>query len=48
MIKQCLSSIGFPLFLIILFNANAFATKYKYLCRGEGSRVVLQFEEVKS
>ena len=39
--------IGFPLFLIILLNANAFATKYKYLCRGEGSRVVLQFDESK-
>ena len=39
--------ITFPLFLFIFFNSNAFATTYKYLCRGDGSRVVLQFDESK-
>ena len=39
--------ITFPLFLLIFLNSNAFATTYKYLCRGDGSRVVLQFDESK-
>ena len=37
--------ITFPFFLLIFLNSNAFATTYKYLCRGDGSRVVLQFDE---
>ena len=39
--------ITFPLFLLIFLNSNAFATIQKYLCRGDGSRVVLQFDESK-
>ena len=39
--------ITFPFFLLIFLNSNAFATTYKYLCRGDGSRVVLQFDESK-
>ena len=39
--------ITFPLFLLIFFNSNAFATINKYLCSGDGSRVVLQFDESK-
>ncbi len=39
--------ITFPLFLLIFLNSNAFATIHKYLCRGDGSRVVLQFDESK-
>ena len=37
-------------FLILLLNFLSFealATKYKYLCKGDGSRVVLQFDESK-
>ena len=34
--------------LIFLFlSSNISATTYKYLCRGDGSRVVLQFNESK-
>ena len=33
--------------LLSFFCSNAFATTYKYLCRGDGSRVVLQFDESK-
>ena len=39
--------ITFPLFLLIFLNSNAFAIIHKYLCRGDGSRVVLQFDESK-
>ena len=39
--------ITFPLFLFIFFNSNVFASTFKYLCRGDGSRVVLQFDESK-
>ena len=39
--------ITFPLFLLIFLNSNAFAIIHKYLCRGDGSRVLLQFDESK-
>ena len=39
--------ITFPLFLLIFLNSNAFATINKYLCSGDGTRVVLQFDESK-
>ncbi|OUU13756.1 MAG: hypothetical protein CBB97_25640 [Candidatus Endolissoclinum sp. TMED37] len=42
-----LKFIYFQLVIIILFNSKSFATTYKYLCRGDGSRVVLQFDESK-
>ena len=36
----------FILYLVFL-SSNAFASKYKYLCKGEGNRVVIQFDESK-
>ena len=33
--------------LNIFFCSKAFATKFKYLCIGDGTRVVLQFDENK-
>ncbi len=34
--------------VFIFFSiSNTFATTYKYLCRGDGSRVVLQFDKSK-
>ena len=33
--------------LPLCFGFEAFATNYKYLCTGDGSRVVLQFDESK-
>ena len=33
--------------LLSIFCSNAFATIHKYLCRGDGSKVVLQFDESK-
>ena len=35
------------LVLIITLSSNVFATKYKYLCKGDGNNVVLQFDESK-
>ena len=32
---------------LVLLSSNAFASKYKYLCKDDGSRVVLQFDESK-
>ena len=37
----------FIIILLVLLNSSAFANTYKYLCRGDGSRVVLQFDESK-
>ena len=34
-------------FILIIFNSKSFATKYKYLCKSDGSRIVLQFDESK-
>ena len=39
--------ITFPLLLLIFLNSNAFAKIQKYLCMGDGSKVVLQFDESK-
>ena len=33
--------------LLSFFCSNVFATTYKYLCTGDGNRVVLQFDESK-
>ena len=42
-----LKLITFSLFLFIFFYSNVFAATYKYLCQGDGTRVVLQFDESK-
>ena len=42
-----LKLITFPLFLFIFFHSNVFATPYKYLCKGNGNSIVLQFDESK-
>ena len=42
-----LKLITFSLFLFIFFYSNVFAAAYKYLCQGDGTRVVLQFDESK-
>ena len=42
-----LKFITFPLFLLMFFNSNALAIKYEYLCKGDGSRVILKFDESK-
>ena len=42
-----LKFIIFPFFLSLFFVSSTFATKYKYLCKGDSSKVVLQFDESK-
>ena len=42
-----LKLITFSLFLFIFFYSNVFAATYKYLCKGNGNSIVLQFDEIK-
>ena len=34
-----------PFFILIFINSKSFAAKYKYLCKGDCSKIILQFDE---
>ena len=36
-----------PIVILLISLSHSYATTYKYLCRGDGSRVVLQIDESK-
>ena len=42
-----MTKIFLTIIILLISLSHSYATTYKYLCRGDGSRVVLQFDESK-